>query len=279
MLVTLKEILKEAYKNKYAIAGFNVYGYEDAISVVKASEKLNLPVILMTNVDAINHMPIKILGKMLIEIAEKAKVPVVVHLDHGKTIEVVKKALEAGFSSVMYDGSALPLEENIRNTKAVVDLASKYGASVEGEIGSVGYSDPALNSNASYTDPSEAQLFFEKTGVDALAVAIGTLHRMTEQEAVIQYELLEQIEAMTHVPLVLHGSTGVKDSDLKKLSSKGICKVNIGTAIRMAFGHTMRDEFNKNPLEFDRIKLFKEPMKQVEQVVMHKMRILGGENA
>jgi len=279
MLVTLKDILKEAYKNKYAIAGFNVYGYEDAVSVVRASEKVNLPVILMTNVDAIKHMPVKILGKILIEIAEKATVPVVVHLDHGKSLDIVKEALEAGYSSVMYDGSALPLEENIQNTKAVVDLAKTYGASVEGEIGSVGYSDPTLNANAAYTDPKEAKVFYEKTGVDALAVAIGTLHRMTEQEAVIQYDLLDQIEALIDVPLVLHGSTGVQDVDLVKLASRGICKVNIGTAIRMAFGHTMRNEVNDNPLEFDRIKWFKKPMVEVEQVAIHKMRILGGENA
>ncbi len=278
MLVTLKKILNTAKLKNYAIAGFNVFGYEDAISVVRAAEQLDMPVILMTNVDAIKHIPVDILGKMLVDIAHNASVEVCVHLDHGKSFEVVMSALKAGYSSVMYDGSQLPLDENIKKTKRVVDIAKYYNVSVEGEIGSVGYSDPTIKAKSLYTNPAEAKRFVEETGVDAVAVAIGTLHRMEAQEANIQFELLEEIEKKVDIPLVLHGSTGVRNEDLKALARTNISKVNIGTALRMAFGHTMRNELIKNPQEFDRLNLFKKSMVEVEKVALEKMMILGGGN-
>lgn len=276
MLVTMTEILNTAKLKNYAIAGFNVFGYEDAISVVHAAEQINMPVILMTNVDAIKHIPVEILGKILLGIAYNSSVEVCVHLDHGKSFEVVMSALKAGYTSVMYDGSQLPLEENIRETKRVVDIARYYKVSVEGEIGSVGYSDPKIKAKPLYTKPSEAKRFVEETGVDAVAVAIGTLHRMVEQDAIIQYDLLEAIEKVVDIPLVLHGSTGVKDEDLKILVKTNISKVNIGTALRMTFGHTMRRELLDNPQEFDRLNLFKKSMVEVEKVALEKMKILGG---
>lgn len=278
MLVTLKSILQQAKENHYAIAGFNVYGFEDAMSIVNVAERLKQPVILMTNVDAIEHMPIHILGRMLTQIAEDAKVPVCVHLDHGKSLDTIEKALKAGYSSVMFDGSQLPLDENIQLTKKVVDLAKAYKASVEGEIGSVGYTDPTIQAKASYTSPEEAEKFVLETGVDAVAVAIGTLHRMEAKEAHIQYDLLKAIEAKVHKPLVLHGSSGVKDDDLKKLRQTGISKVNIGTAVRMAFGHAMRNILCQNHNLFDRVTVFQGAMIEVEKVVEEKMKLLGGQN-
>jgi fructose-bisphosphate aldolase class II len=275
MLITLKDILKEASINEYAIAGFNVFGYEDAVMVVEAAEELEVPVILMTNRDAVVHMPIKILGNILTELAEEAKVPVCVHLDHGKSVEEAVEAIKAGFSSVMYDGSQLPIEENIKNTKKVTEIAHYFGLSVEGEIGCVGYSNPSLQVQSMYTIPEEAKRFVEETGVDAVAVAIGTLHRMQAQEANIQYERLEEIERVVDIPLVIHGSTGIRDEDLIKLAQHKVGKVNIGTALRMAFGNTMRDELNKKPNEFDRIKIFKKPMIEVKNVAREKMLILG----
>jgi len=275
MLVGLNDILNKAKENKCAIAGFNVFGYEDAASVVSAAESLNVPVILMTNSDAVKHMPISILGGILRKLAKESIVDVCVHLDHGKSFDEIMEALRAGYSSVMYDGSQLPLEDNIRETKKVVDIAKYFGVSVEGEIGSVGYSDPAIEAKARYTKPEEAKRFVEETGVDAVAVAIGTLHRMEAQEASIQFDLLKEIESLVDIPLVLHGSTGVKNGDLESLSQTGISKVNIGTALRMAFGHTMRQEFDLYPLEFDRLKLFKQPMVEVEKIAIKKMKILG----
>ncbi|WP_432663078.1 class II fructose-bisphosphate aldolase [Wukongibacter baidiensis] len=277
MLVTLKEILNDASNSDYAVAGFNVFGYEDAVMVIEAAEELNIPVILMTNRDAVVHMPIKILGNILTDLAREAKVPVCVHLDHGKSVEEVVSAIKAGFSSVMYDGSQLPLEENIKRTKEIADIGHHFGVSVEGEIGSVGYSDPSIKAKAMYTVPEEAKRFVEETGVDAVAVAVGTLHRMQAQEANIQYDRLAEIEKVVNVPLVIHGSTGVKDEDLSRLAKSKVGKVNIGTALRMAFGNTLRDEVNDKPQEFDRIKFFKKPMIEVKNVAKEKMVILGAE--
>lgn len=275
MLVTLNEILKDAADNNYAAAGFNVFGYEDAAMVIEAAEELNIPVILMTNRDAVVHMPVRILGSILTNLAKEAKIPVCVHLDHGKSLEEIVAAIKAGFSSVMYDGSQLPLEENIKNTKEATEIAHHFGVSIEGEIGSVGYSDPSIGAKAMYTIPEEAKCFVEETGVDAVAVAIGTLHRMQAQEANIQYDRLVEIEKLVDTPLVIHGSTGVKDEDLRRLSKHRVGKVNIGTALRMAFGNTLREEINNKPQEFDRIKFFKKPMIELKRVAKEKMIILG----
>lgn len=222
-------------------------------------------------------MPIQILGNILTDLAKEAKVSVCIHLDHGKSVEEVVSAIKAGFSSVMYDGSQLPLEENIKITKEIAEIAHHFGVSIEGEIGSVGYSDPSIKAKAMYTVPEEAKRFVEETGIDAVAVAIGTLHRMQAQEANIQYDRLAEIEKIVNVPLVIHGSTGVKNEDLSRLAKSKVGKVNIGTALRMAFGNTLRDEMNNKPDEFDRIKFFKKPMIEVKNVAKEKMVILGAE--
>lgn len=274
MLVNLKEIVKGIKERNCAVAGFNVFGYEDASAVIKAAEALNAPVILMTNKVAVAHMPIEYYGVLFTAMAKDAKVPVCVHLDHATDVELVKRAIDSGFTSVMYDGSQLSLEENIRNTKEVVALAHPLNVSVEAEIGAVGYSGVEGYKEV-YTEPEEAKQFAEETGVDALAIAIGTLHRMETQEAKIQFDRLEAIQGMTDVPLVIHGSTGIKDEDLKKLINYHVVKINIGTALRMAFGKSLREEVLNKPNEFDRIALFKAPMKKVEEEAKNKMQLLG----
>lgn len=275
MLVNMKDMVKEAAKSNCAIPGFNVFGYEDAKMVIEAAEELNAPVILMTNKDAVEHMSVKYYAALFRAMAEDAKVPVCIHLDHAKNLEIIEEAIKAGYTSVMYDGSQLPIEENISYTKKAVEMVREYNVSVEAEIGSVGYSDPNIKAVATYTEPDEAKDFAQKTGVDALAIAVGTLHRMQVQAAEIQYDRLNKIEELTEVPLVIHGSTGLKDEDLEKLAKYHVGKVNIGTALRMVFGNTMREEMNKQPEEFDRIKFFKEPMKAVKEVVLDKYAILG----
>jgi len=220
-------------------------------------------------------MEVEYLGGLLTALAGGAGVPVVVHLDHAKDYSIIVRAIKAGFSSVMYDGSQLPLQDNISRTREVVRLAEACGVSVEAEIGSVGYSDPSIKAKAIYTDTAEAEEFAEKTGVDALAVAIGTVHRMKIQEASIQYDRLAEIEKAVEIPLVIHGSSGVKDIDLKKLIKHRVAKVNIGTALRMAFGNTLREEFVQKEDEFDRNKLFIKPMQAIEEVVLEKYKLLG----
>lgn len=275
MLVSMKEMVEEAARNDYAIPAFNVFGYEDAISVIRAAEEVKAPVIFGVNLVAVKHMPLPYLAPILLQAAKDAKVPVVVHLDHGKDYASVEDAIRNSFSSVMFDGSQLPLEQNIEKTKEIVQLARKHGVSIEAEIGSVGYSDPSLQMKHQYTDPEEASQFAERTGVDAVAVSIGTVHRMEEQGAAIDYERLESIQRLVTTPLVLHGSTGVKDEDLKRLATYRFGKVNIGTALRMAFGRTMREEMLSNPQEFDRVKLFQKPMEAVRLAALSKYQILG----
>ncbi|MCT4619896.1 MAG: class II fructose-bisphosphate aldolase [Marinisporobacter sp.] len=275
MLVNLKEITKQAADKNCAVVGFNVFGYEDASAVIRAAEKLNAPVILMSNKDAVDYMPLEIYADLFCRLAKNAKVPVCVHLDHAKSYDLIARAIKAGYTSVMYDGSQLPLEENIKNTKEVVKLAKALDVSVEAEIGSVGYSNPEIAIKGVYTKPEEAEIFAKETGVDILAVSIGNVHRMEEQGAKIQYDLLKEIQEVVPVPIVVHGSTGILDEDMKKLITYRIGKVNIGTALRMAFGHTLRKEMEEKPNAFDRLELSKAPMEAVEKAAFEKLKLLG----
>lgn len=274
MLVNMKSMLKDAVGNNRIVAAFNVFGYEDARAVIDAATECKAPVILMTNRDAIEYMDVNYFGKLYGEMARDAQIPVCIHLDHAKDFNLIVKAIMAGYTSVMYDGSQLPIEENIKNTKEVVKIARSLGITVEAEIGSVAYSDKA-DIKAIYTEPEEAEYFARETEVDALAVAIGTLHRMQKQEANIQYDRLEKIISLIDMPIVIHGSTGVKDEDLIKLRNYNVGKVNIGTALRMAFFKALKSEMDLNPEVFDRTKLFKKPMEEVKKVAMEKMKLLG----
>ena len=270
MLVTLQEILK----TQRAVAAFNVFGYEDAISVVRTAEEMGRPVILMTNKDCVNFIDIEIIGPMLVTMAKAAKVPVCVHLDHSKSKEDIERAIAAGYTSVMYDGSQLPFEENLRDTKEIVEIAHAAGVSVEAEIGSVGYSDPNVVAKAEYTDPDQAVYFAAETGVDALAVAIGTVHRMKIQQAQIDFDLLARIREKVATPLVIHGSSGVKDEDLARMCEMGVNKINLGTSLRMAFGNTLRATVNEMTDEFDRLKFFPASMKAVSEKAKEKMNLV-----
>lgn len=274
MLVNMKSMLKDAVGNNRIVAAFNVFGYEDARAVIDAATECNAPLILMTNRDAIEYMDVNYFGKLYGEMARDAQIPVCIHLDHAKDFNLIVKAIMAGYTSVMYDGSQLPIEENIKNTKEIVKIARSLGITVEAEIGSVAYSDKA-DIKAIYTEPEEAEYFARETEVDALAVAIGTLHRMQKQEANIQYDRLEKIISLIDTPIVIHGSTGVKDEDLIKLRNYNVGKVNIGTALRMAFYKALKSEMDLNPEVFDRTKLFKKPMEEVKKVAMEKMKLLG----
>ncbi len=275
MLVNMKDILKDAVKQNKSVAAFNVFGYEDAKAVIDGAEECNAPVILMTNKDATEFMKIEYYANLFGRMAEDAKILVCIHLDHAKDYDLIVRAIKAGYTSVMYDGSQLPIEENIKNTKEVLRVAKPCNVTVEAEIGSVAYSDKNLEVKSVYTEPEEAEYFAKETEVDALAVAIGTLHRMEVQEAEIQYDRLKEITKLINIPIVIHGSTGVKDEDLQKLTKYNVGKINIGTALRMAFTNTLREEMIKNPNEFDRVKLFRKPMEEVKKTAIDKMKLLG----
>lgn len=230
-LVTMKSLLEQAKKNHRGIGAFSVGNMEMVKGAVQAAEELNTPIILQIAEVRLNHSPLALMGPMMVQAAKEAKVEIAVHLDHGLTMEVVQKALDYGFTSVMFDSSTYPFEENIKRTREVVRLAEKYGATTEAELGLVGGSeDGSYDHGIRCTNPDDAKLFCERTGIDALAVAIGNAHGNYPVAPKLAFDVLEEIHKKTEVPLVLHGGSGITDDDFQKAISLGIVKVNIATA-------------------------------------------------
>ena len=230
-LVKMKDLLERAAKNNIGCGAFSVGNMEMVKGAIRAAEELNTPIILQIAEVRLGHSPLHLMGPMMVQAAKEAKVDVAVHLDHGLTIETVKKALDLGFTSVMLDASTLPFEENIANTKKVVELAAQYGATVEAELGRVGGSeDGSCDHGIRCTDPDDAKIFTEQTGIDALAVAIGNAHGNYPVAPTLAFGVLEQIYNKVEIPLVLHGGSGITDKDFQKAISLGIRKVNIATA-------------------------------------------------
>ena len=230
-LVKMKDLLERAAKNNIGCGAFSVGNMEMVKGAIRAAEELNTPIILQIAEVRLGHSPLHLMGPMMVQAAKEAKVDVAVHLDHGLTIETVKKALDLGFTSVMLDASTLPFEENIANTKKVVELAAQYGATVEAELGLVGGSeDGSCDHGIRCTDPDDAKIFTEQTGIDALAVAIGNAHGNYPVAPTLAFGVLEQIYNKVEIPLVLHGGSGITDKDFQKAISLGIRKVTIATA-------------------------------------------------
>jgi fructose-bisphosphate aldolase class II len=274
MLATLQQVLSIATQRGHGLGACNVFGYEDASAVIAAAEEVGSPVVLMTNTVAIQHMDLEILGPLLLNLADRAQTQVCVHLDHGTELSVIQKALDVGYSSVMFDGSQLSMEENVSLTQEVAALAHRVGSSVEAEIGAVGYSDPSIAVTARYTTVEEARQFCSQVSIDALAVAVGNVHRMEDQRAELQFDLLRGISDAVDVPIVIHGASGIPDADLPKLIACGACKINIGTALRMAFGETLREQYIRNPREYDRIKFYPACMDAVRTKTKEKLWLL-----
>jgi len=256
------------------VPAFNIFGYEDAKACIDAAEELKAPVILATNQVALNHMSLPIFASMLTTMARESFVPVVIHLDHAHSYEMIAQAIKLGYSSVMYDGSHLPLENNISNTKEIVKMAHSFGVSVEAELGSVAYRDKFKHVKTVYTDPVQAGIFSEETGVDALAVSVGSLHRMERREAEVQWDLIKEIESQTAIPLVMHGATGIKEYDIERLVNTNFSKMNFGTVLRMAFGKTLRAQFEENNDIYDRMDMFPLAMKAVKREAIQKMIVM-----
>lgn len=230
-LVKLGELLNSVQDNSYAIGSFNVSNMEMVMGTIRAAETLNAPLIIQIAEGRLKYSPLHILGPMMVAAAKAAKVPTAVHLDHGSTMETIKLALDVGFTSVMFDGSKYPLDENIRLTKEVKALADKYGAHVEAEIGRVGGAEGDYKSvDIMITSTEEAVRFAEETGVDALAVAIGTAHGNYKETPQLRIDRLKEIAATVKCPLVLHGGTGLTEQDFCNSIENGIKKVNIATA-------------------------------------------------
>jgi fructose-bisphosphate aldolase class II len=252
-LATLKEVLKPAMEGGYAVAGLVTLGWEDMRAYVRAAEEENVSIILQAGPSCRAHTPLPILGKMFNHLANEASVPVVSHLDHGYTEDECKEAIQCGFTSIMFDGSKLPLQENIDKTARIVELAHEASVSCEGEIGFVGYSDGAQSNG---TKPSEAQKFGKETMVDAMAISVGNVHLQKNKEGNLDLTRIREIEQVTATPLVIHGGSGVPTSQRSFLAQNSkICKFNIGTELRMAFGKALRKSIETDPNQFDRVQI------------------------
>lgn len=255
-LATLKDVLQPALHNGYAVAGLVTLGWEDMRAYVAAAEAENVPVILQAGPSCRAHTPLPILGKMFRHLAENASVPVVAHLDHGYTYEECKEALDSGFTSLMFDGSRKPLAQNIDETAQIAELAHRAGISCEGEIGFVGYSG---GEGSNGTDPEEAAQFARETGVDAMAISVGNVHLQQDKEGGLDEARIRAIETVTNVPLVIHGGSGVPVAQRRALAQGSkICKFNIGTELRMAFGQALRNAVNEDLERFDRVQILSE---------------------
>lgn len=231
MLVNMRDLLSDAQKGNYAVGSFSVANMEMVLGVIKAAEELNAPIILQIAEVRLKQSPLEIIGPLMVAAAKNSKVPVAVHFDHGKTIEKITQALEIGFTSVMFDGSHLPLDENIEFTKKIIEIARKYDASVEAEIGCVGGSEDGSEDIAiNCTKPEDAVKFENETGVNALAIAIGNAHGNYKSTPKLRFDILSEVEQKTHTPLVLHGGTGISPDDFVRCSKTGIKKINIATA-------------------------------------------------
>lgn len=272
-LVTLADVLQPALKGGYAVPGLVCLGWEDMRAYVAAAEAEHAPVILQAGPACRDHTPLPILGKMFRHLAESVGVPVVAHLDHGTSLDDCRAALDAGFTSLMLDGSRLPLQQNIDATAAVVELAHSAGASCEGEIGFVGYAGGAASAG---TDPEEAVRFADATGVDAMAISIGNLHLQQDPGHGLDLVRLRAIEALTKVPLVIHGGSGVPLAQRAALAAAShIAKFNIGTELRIAFGNALRAAVNRDLSRFDRITILKDTETTVFDATRAVLRNLG----
>lgn len=276
MLVNLNAVLKDAQKGGYAVGLFNTTDTDMLEGVISAAEELRSPVIIGTAEVLLPSGELKLIGPALIEAAKRASVPVVVHFDHGLTFDRCMEALKLGFTSIMFDGSTKGEEENLKETAEIVKIAHSMGATVEGEIGHVGQA--ATNDGAvtdSYTTPEEAKRFVDATGVDALAVAIGTAHGAYKTKPKLDINRLAEIRATIDTPIVLHGGSGLSDDDFRNTIKNGVAKMNIFTDLCKAGERAMQQGLaeGKSYLEIRDMKVA-----EIKKAAMEKMRLFGSEN-
>ena len=269
---TLTQVLQPCMTDGTAVAGLVVLGWEDALAYTRAAEAVGRPVILQAGPGCRAHTPLPVLGAMFRSLADMASVPVVAHLDHGESLELCAEAIACGFTSVMYDGSALPLAENIARSREIAAMAHAQGVSVEAELGYVGYDGGAQSLG---TDPAEVAQFARETGVDALAVSVGNSHLMTRPGAVVDMARLRAIAAAApDLPLVLHGGSGIAP-DVRRILAREttVCKFNIGTELRQAFGDALRQTLARHPDQFDRIQILRAT---IDPMVGAASKVLAG---
>lgn len=276
-LVTSKELLLDAQKNHYAIGAFNVENMEMVQAVIAAAEELCAPVILQTTPGTLKYASAEMYHANVAAAARMAKVPVVMHLDHGNSFDLAVRAFHAGYTSIMIDGSQSPFAENIALSRRVVEVCHAGGIPVEAELGKVGGKEDDLDggSGNGYTVPEEAALFAQETGVDSLAVAIGTAHGVYKGIPKLDLERITQIRQLVDVPLVLHGTSGVPDDTVRECIARGMCKINYATDLRIAYTEGVREYLQNNPTAYDPKKYGAAGRDRVKSYVLKKIPVCG----
>ena len=275
MLVTSKELLLKAQEGGYAVGAFNVENMEMVQAVVAAAEELRSPVIMQTTPSTVKYANLNYFYENVKVAAQESSVPVVIHLDHGNSFELAMQAYRTGYTSIMIDGSHEGFEDNIALTSAVVKACHPGEVPIEAELGKVGGKEDDLDGGEGdpYTNPQEAAEFVERTGIDSLAVAIGTAHGVYKGVPKLDFSRLSEIRKAVSIPLVLHGTSGVPDEDVAECIKRGICKVNYATDLRIAFTKGINQVLKENPDTIDPKKYNAKGREEVRKYVMHKMKI------
>ena len=301
MFASTKRILQKAHRGNYAVPHFNINNMEICQGVVQAAVNLKSPIILATSEGAIKYAGMNFLHDIALTAARLASVPVAFHLDHGRDLDVIKKAIKIGYSSVMFDGSHLPFKENIRITKKLVHLAHKKGISVEAELGTIGGTEDLVTArHIVYTNPEEAVEFVDKTGCDFLAVAIGTSHGAFKfkGKASLRQDILKEVKKRTKMPLVLHGASGVPEKvvreaekygaklsgvygvpngQIRKAITNGVNKINTDTDLRLAFDAAVRKFLKQKPKDFDPRHILGSARDNITKVAENRVKLFGSE--
>lgn len=282
MYRTLKEITEIAMSLNMTIGAFNTHNLEMLPEMIRGAKEMGAPIIIQTSIDTAKYIGYKVLVSVVKGIADDELVDVCLHLDHAREFDEIKAAIDAGYSSVMYDGSHLPFKENIAKTKAVVTYAHSKGVSVEGELGTIGGSEEGISVSEIdkvYTKPKDAVEFVKQTRVDALAIAIGTNHGQFKSKTEVNIPLLKDIHAMIDTPLVIHGGTGVKEEDYAELINNGIRKFNIGTELLVNWTKSAKESFSETKLNTSLRHNLIPANLAVKNVVKHKIRLFMNINS
>ncbi|KEZ89600.1 class II fructose-bisphosphate aldolase [Lacrimispora celerecrescens] len=275
-LVTSKQMLLDAQKGGYAVGAFNVENMEMVKAVIAAAKELQAPVMLQTTPSTVKYGSLKTYQALVAAEAEKAGIPVCLHLDHGSSFELAVRAIQAGYTSVMIDGSHEDFEQNIALTKKVTEVAKACGVTVEAELGKVGGKEDDLEAEGdTNTDPAEAREFVERTGVDSLAIAIGTAHGFYADTPVLDKERVSEVKSLVSIPLVLHGASGLRDEDIRECVQRGMCKVNFATELRVAYTEAGKKLIAENPDMFDPKKMGGVGMEAVKELVKNRILVCG----
>jgi len=277
-LVSMTEFLPKAKAGKFAVGQFNMNNLEFAKAITEAAMAEKSPFIFGVSEGALKYMGLEYTVAIAQAAAKESGLPIALHLDHGSSFEVAMKCIRAGFTSVMFDGSHYPLEENIRLTKEVVKAARAMGVSVEGELGTIGGVEDDISvddADAMLAKPEEAIRFYEETGVDCLAIAVGTAHGMYKGEVKIRYDIIEQVAKAIPVPVVLHGGSGVPDESIRRAIQAGVGKINVNTENQIACTNTIREILSKDAKLYDPRKYLGPAKQAMVEVVREKMRLFG----